>query len=246
MRILITNDDGIEAVGIRSLADVLGEKHEVYVIAPKTQKSAAGHGISVHTPITYTRLSAGNCKLRIAADGTPADCVKLAVLYFMKDRLPDLVISGINEGSNIGSDVIYSGTVSAALEGAYMGLRSIAVSNADRYFKEGYGFAANFISENLDKFVSASLPRFTVLNINYPPVKHCGIAVVPVGMNMYSDSFSEVEEGVLQISGFPETEGADENTDIIQIRKGNITVSPVKLDRNDYECLEKLKKEIIL
>lgn len=75
MRILITNDDGIEAVGIRSLADVLGEKHEVYVIAPKTQKSAAGHGISVHTPITYTRLSAGSCKLRIAADGTPADCV---------------------------------------------------------------------------------------------------------------------------------------------------------------------------
>ncbi len=242
MRILITNDDGIEAVGIRSIADKLSEKHQVYVIAPKTQKSAAGHGISVHSPITYTRLSSENCKLRIAADGTPADCVKLAALYFMKDRLPDLVISGINEGSNIGSDVIYSGTVSAALEGAYMGLRSIAVSNADRYFKEGYELAACFISDNLEKIVAFDMPAYTVLNINYPPVRHRGVAIVPVGMNMYSDSFSEVEEGVLQISGFPKTDGADENTDIIQIRKGMVTVSPVRLDRNDYDCLEKLKK----
>ncbi len=246
MRILITNDDGIEAVGIRSLADVLGEDHEVYVIAPKTQKSAAGHGISVHTPITYTRLPTGNCKLRIAADGTPADCVKLAVLYFMKDRLPDLVISGINEGSNLGSDVIYSGTVSAALEGAYMGIPSVAVSNADRYFEEGYGLAAKFVSDNLGKILAADLPRYTVLNINYPPVRHRGVAVVPVGMNKYADSFSEVEEGVLQISGFPKIDGIDEDTDIIQIRKGFVTVSPVKLDRNDYECLAKLKKGMSL
>ena len=242
MRILITNDDGIEAVGIRSLADKLGEKNEVYVIAPKTQKSAAGHGISVHTPITYTRLPAENCALRIAADGTPADCVKLAVLYFMKDKLPDLVISGINEGSNIGSDVIYSGTVSAALEGAYMGLRAVAVSNADRYFKEGYGLAAEFVSDSLDKIMGFDLPRYTALNINYPPVRHRGVSVVPVGMNMYSDSFSEVEEGVLQISGFPKTDGVDEDTDIAQIRKGFVTVSPVRLDRNDYRSLEKLKK----
>lgn len=244
MRILITNDDGINSVGLTTLANVLTEDHEVYVIAPLSQKSASGHGISVYSPITYTRLSSEKYSLRIAADGTPADCVKLAVLYFMKGELPDLVISGINEGANIGSDIIYSGTVSAALEGAYLGIPSIAVSNISRAFTEGYTLAANMLKDNLDKFLSVGMPRFSALNINYPPVPHKGIKFVKMGINPYSDCYTEVAEQSLLISGQPMTVGMEEDTDVIQVRNGYVTVSPITLDRNDYAFLEKMKRNM--
>ena len=243
MRILLTNDDGIESVGLRALCERLGAGHEIYVIAPATQRSAAGHGISVHSPLSYGVLDSGGCRMRIAVDGTPADCVKLAVLYFMKDRLPDLVIAGINEGSNVGSDVIYSGTVSAALEGAYMGVRSIAVSNSDRAFLDGYAFAADFVADNLAAFSSLHMPDYTALNINYPGERHRGSAVVPVGRNRYSDSFREVGANVLQIGGQPLDEETDGETDVSQVRRGFVTISPVTLDMNDYALLSRLKGE---
>ena len=246
MRILLTNDDGIESPGLGALAEVLQENHEVYVIAPRSQMSATGHGISVHNPITYTRLSAEKYMLRIAADGTPADCVKLAVLYFLKDRLPDLVISGVNEGANVGSDVIYSGTVSAALEGAYLGLQSIAVSNIDRNFTDGYGLAARLVRDNLDKLASFKLPRYSALNINYPAQTHKGIKLVRTGINYYSDSFEEVGRNALRIGGYPSADGMDEDTDVVQVAKGFATVSPVTLDRNDYASLEMLKRKVTL
>lgn len=246
MRILLTNDDGIDSPGLGALADVLQEKHEVYVIAPRSQMSATGHGISVHAPITYTRLSAEKYMLRIAADGTPADCVKLAVLYFLKDRLPDLVISGINEGSNVGSDVIYSGTVSAALEGAYLGLPSIAVSNIDRNFTAGYGLAARLVCDNLDKLLSVGLPRYSALNINYPAEKHKGVKLVRTGINYYSDRFEEVGADALRIGGVPTADGMDDETDVVQVSRGYATVSPVTLDRNDYRTLEMLKRNVRL
>ena len=246
MRILITNDDGINSVGLRTVADTLCVKHDVYVIAPESQRSATGHGISVHSPLRYRKLDSGGCRLRIAVDGTPADCVKLAALYFMKNGLPDLVISGINEGSNVGSDVIYSGTVSAALEGAYMGIRSMAVSNSDRSFTDGYALAAKFIAENLDALTAVRMPDYTALNINYPACKHTGVSVVPVGKNRYSDMFAEVGENMLKISGEPLGEATDNNTDVSQIARGHITVSPVTLDMNDYALLARLKEEFPL
>lgn len=246
MRILITNDDGIDSVGLTTLADALIEDHEVYVIAPSSQKSATGHGISVLSPIAYTRLSSEKYSLRIAADGTPADCVKLAVLYFMKDGLPDLVISGINEGANIGSDIIYSGTVSAALEGAYLGIPSIAISNISRAFTDGYALAAKMLKENLDKLISLGIPEYTALNINYPCEKHKGIKFVRMGINHYSDYFTEVGESSLRIDGQPMTEGMSDDTDVIQVRNGYVTVSPITLDRNDYAFLDKMKRNIKL
>lgn len=247
MRILVTNDDGIGSVGLRTVAKVLGKQHEVYVIAPVAQRSAAGHGISVHSPLAYEELEPDDgCRMRIAVDGMPADCVKLAVLHFMKDRLPDLVVSGINEGSNVGSDVIYSGTVSAALEGAYMGVRSIAVSNSDRTFLEGYALAAELVAGSLDEIMSFDMPDYTALNINYPGVRHRGIAVVPVGRNRYTDSFHEVRKGVLQIGGEPQDEETDTETDVSSVRRGFVTISPVTLDMNDYALLGKLREGFTL
>ncbi len=237
----MTNDDGIGAAGLTALADALTKEHDVYVIAPTSQKSAAGHGISVHSPITYTRLSPEKYSLRIAADGTPADCVKLAVLYFMKDGLPDLVISGINQGANIGSDIIYSGTVSAALEGTYLGIPSIAISNVSKKFIEGYTLAAEMLRRNLDKFMSFDMPPFTAFNINYPSQPHKGVKVVRAGINKYTDFFSEVGENSLLIDGEPTTDGMDEDTDVVQVRRGYVTVTPITLDRNNYAMLEKMK-----
>ena len=246
MRILVTNDDGIESVGLRSLTEALCEKHEVHVIAPVAQRSAAGHGISVHSPLPYKELAPHRCACRIAVDGMPADCVKLAVLYFMRDRLPDLVLSGINEGSNVGSDVIYSGTVSAALEGAYMGVRSVAISNVDRTFLEGYAMAADMLCRSLDALMTADLPDYTALNINYPSVPHRGVAVVPVGRNRYTDRFYEVGEGLLQIGGEPLDDESGTDTDVSLVQRGFVTVSPVTLDMNDYKVLEKLKEDLTL
>ena len=245
MRILITNDDGIESVGLRALAEELRDKHDIYVIAPVAQRSAAGHGISVHFPLAYERLEGMGCRRRIAVDGTPADCVKSAILYFLSDEMPDLVISGINEGSNVGSDVIYSGTVSAALEGAYMGIRSIAVSNIDRNFTEGYGLAAKFVSDNLDAIMAIDMPDYTALNINYPRFRHIGTAVVPVGRNRYSDHFREVGENLLQIGGEALDEESGDDTDVSMVRRGFVTISPVTLDMNDYKLLDRLGKEFL-
>ncbi len=242
MRILLTNDDGADSVGIRTLASVLRRSHEVAVVAPSSQRSAAGHGISLHAPVTYSSLDPEGCIMRIAADGTPADCVKLAALYFLKDSPPDLVISGINEGANIGSEVIYSGTVSAALEGAYLGFRSIAVSNTDPSFTDGYAYAAEMLADNLDRLLSFGLPPYTALNINYPRMKHKGIKIVGVGINRYSDSYTEAGERALKIGGYPVRDGMDEDTDVIQIENGYVTVSPVTLDRNDYAFLDKMKR----
>lgn len=244
MRILITNDDGINSVGIKTIADALSKEHEVYVIAPSTQRSATGHGITLHNPVTYTRLSSEKYKLRISVDGTPADCVKLAVLYFMKDGLPDLVISGINEGSNLGSEVIYSGTVSAALEGAYLRIPSIAISNADRNFAEGYELASALLCENLERFLAINLPPYTALNINYPPQKAKGLKATEIAINRYTDSYEKVGENGLLIGGLPDLEGMSENTDVKALEKGYATVSVVTLNKNDYKYMEILKGSI--
>ena len=246
MRILLTNDDGIGSRGLAALVRVLGERHEIYVIAPTTQRSATGHGISVHAPITYSRLFSDDCKLRISADGTPADCVKMAVLHFMKDCPPDLVVSGVNEGPNVGSDVIYSGTVSAALEGAYLGLPSIAVSNVARDNAEGYELAARLVSDKLDDLLSLGLPAYTALNINYPSARAKGIKIVRAAINHYSDRYSEVDERSLGISGEPISEGMDEDTDVAQIAKGSATVTPITLDRNDHAFLSVMKRNMKL
>ncbi|MBQ7227360.1 MAG: 5'/3'-nucleotidase SurE [Clostridia bacterium] len=244
MRILITNDDGVNSIGINTLADVLNEEHEVYVVAPSSQRSAAGHGISLG-PITYTRLSSGKYALRISADATPADCVKLAVLYFMKDRLPDLVISGINEGANIGSEIIYSGTVSAALEGAYLGFPSIAVSNVNRDYTEGYEKVARLIAENLERLADVDFPRHTALNVNYPSMEAKGIKITEIGINRYTDIYTEVGENTLVLGGLPDPSNMHENTDVIQISKGYVTVSAVTLDKNDYNFLQQLRRKFV-
>jgi 5'-nucleotidase len=164
MKILISNDDGILANGIRALIEVLGTEHDVYVVAPDRERSAAGHSLTLHTPLRVEELEPKfGAKRNWVTTGTPGDCVKIGLSAILsEDEKPDLVISGINHGPNLGADILYSGTVSCAMEGAMLGYPSIAVSLASlNYELESFMFAANFINKFLPKIKEIDFPKKT-------------------------------------------------------------------------------------
>ena len=241
MRILTVNDDGIDAIGIRVLAETLSEKHEVVMIAPDSERSAFSHSISIHKDIRVAELARPYKAYSIS--GTPADCVKLGVLHLLEYR-PDLVVSGINNGPNLGSDIMYSGTVSAALEAAYLGIRGIAVSLSDWNREEPlYRAAARLVADNLDAFLALNLPVSTVLNVNYPcGAPFIGLKPARIGLHVYDDVFVDSHEGV-RIKGYPLPYAYNEpDCDVELIKQGYATVSPIALDRNDYKSLEKMRE----
>lgn len=239
MRILLTNDDGIEADGIRALYTALCRAHDCTVVAPDGERSACSHSLSIHSELTYKKAFGG-----YAVSGTPADCVKLGILHLLKDK-PDLVLSGINNGSNLGSDITYSGTVSAALEGAYLGIRGIAVSlskhNAEAsYYRE----AAAFIAEHLEKLAALKLTNETILNINYPVrAPFAGVRFTKAGINLYDDTFVPTDtEGKVRLQGVAVAHDRNpRDCDVELIKQGYATITPIKLDRNDYASLAYLK-----
>ena len=194
MRILVTNDDGITAEGIYILAKELQKIGEVIVAAPNTEKSATGHAITIHHPLRVNKVKFFDTPIEAySINGTPADCVKLAVEALLKDRRPDLVISGINNGPNLGTDVIYSGTVSAAVEAAIMDIFSIAVSmggiNINQYLD-----AAKFVCRIVKKILHHQDMVDTIININYPTCSKeeiKGVKVTTLGIRKYTNSFIE-------------------------------------------------------
>ena len=155
MRILLSNDDGIASNGIRALSEALSENHEVYIVAPDRERSAAGHSLTLHTPLRVEKLEEPVYKSTASwvTTGTPGDCVKIAINAVLgPDEQPDLIISGINHGPNLGSDILYSGTVSCAMEGAMLGVPSIAMSLASMHCEyEDFKYAAKFIAAFVDK-----------------------------------------------------------------------------------------------
>ena len=239
MRILIANDDGIEAEGIVALYDALRSIHKCVVVAPDGERSAFSHSISIHSDLFYRKTEIG-----YAVSGTPADCVKLGILHLL-DTPPDVVISGINNGSNLGSDIMYSGTVSAAMEAAYLGVRGIAISlsnhNADSDY---YARAAKLLCEMLDTLLSLPLSADTVLNVNYPVrAPFAGVRFTKAGINLYNDTFVAGErDGGVRLKGVPvEHDGNPDDCDVELIKKGFVTVTPLRLDRNDYDGLARLQ-----
>ncbi len=250
MKLLISNDDGIFALGIRSLANALAiAGHEVTVVCPDRERSATGHGLTLHTPIRaevvesvfHPTVKAWSCS------GTPADCVKLAI-WALLDEAPDYVLSGINHGPNLGTDVLYSGTVSAAMEGLIEGIPSIAFSLASytaREFQPGVNFATSLLS----KLEAHPLPRLMLLNVNIPPVSEdaiAGVALTRQGVRRYYDVFQkrtdprgktyywlagEVLEEVEQPQdSYLPSEIA---TDVQKIRQNYITVTPLQYNLTD-------------
>ena len=197
MKILVSNDDGIAANGIRCLTETLALEHEVYVIAPDRERSAAGHSLTLHTPLRVEEVEAYHgVKRAWVTTGTPGDCVKIGINAILsKDEQPDVIISGINHGPNLGADILYSGTVSCAMEGAMLGVPSIAISLASmRYEYENFKYAAKFANLLLPKLKEFTFPKKSLLNVNIPALDEediAGVAITELGRRMFTDNYEK-------------------------------------------------------
>lgn len=195
MKLLISNDDGVYAIGIRTLANTLAEAgHDVTVVCPDRERSATGHGLTLHQPIRADRVeSLFHPAIKVwACSGTPSDCVKLA-LWALLDEPPELVLSGINHGSNLGTDVLYSGTVSAAMEGVIEGIPSIAFSLTS-FSATNFQPAADFAALLVRQIEKHPLPELTLLNVNVPAIDRSqiqGAIVTCQGVRRYVDVFEK-------------------------------------------------------
>lgn len=235
-RILVTNDDGVFSEGIQCLADALSEVARVTVVAPDREQSASGHSLTLHRPLRMRQIEQN----QYSVDGTPTDCVNLGILWLMADDPPDLVISGINFGSNLGDDVTYSGTVSATFEGVLLGVPSIAFSQevGDHLsFKRAARFARLFVGEVLQ----ADLPKDLLLNVNLPAETIRGVQWTRLGRRRYTQSVIEKQDPrgrrYFWIAGTPEWK-EEEGTDQSAISAGLVSVTPLHLDLTDHRGLE--------
>lgn len=246
MNILLTNDDGIYAEGLWALYQRLCERHSVTVVAPDRERTAVGHGITLHVPLRTHRVNINGNREGVAVNGTPADCVKLGLIEIL-DLRPDLVISGINFGANVGINVNYSGTVSAAREAALFGLPAIAVSMEGNNEEHLLGIAA-FISELAESVFEKGLPFGTFLNVNVPGIsieKVMGIRISRQSISPLSDYFEKRSDprnrpyywqgcDSSHIFETPDTDGAI-------LGKKYISITPIKCDTTDYDIMEELK-----
>ena len=238
-RILVTNDDGYFAAGINALAAALASVGEVYVVAPASEQSATSHSLTLTRPLRVRQLDAR----RYNVDGTPTDCIVLAVTTILKDTPPDIVVSGINHGANLGDDVTYSGTVAGALEGAICGLPGIAVSLTAR---EGdFTHAANFAATVARKVLADGLPPQTILNVNVPPGPVRGVRWAKQGTK---GAQTEITSGVdprglpyLWIGAQRFFEDVEPGSDYAAVKEGLVSITPLRAELTDYDLLEKWK-----
>lgn len=249
MRILVTNDDGIKARGIRELVAALSAKAEVYVFAPESQRSACGHGITVRSPITVAEVDFPGAARAWTVSGTTADCVKLGLRILKHEGIiVDFVFSGINHGSNLGTDTLYSGTVSGAIEGVINGIPSIALSvyhNNPKHFGPSCEMAVQAL-----QIAAGKLDGGTVLNINLPDVpaeEIKGLRITRLGAREYDEQFQphQDEEGTTSYiyTGEPVVySGLPGDIDVIAIQDGYVSITPLHYDLTSYQRVEEVKR----
>ena len=247
MNILLTNDDGIYAEGIYALYEALTKIGNVTVVAPEAEQSAVGHAITMSDPLRIKDAYRRRKHFGYAVSGTPADCVKIAIIKLLK-RKPDLVVSGINMGPNIGFSVLYSGTVSGATEGAILGIPSIAVS-LGTFTKADFSFAAAFSAKVAKKVHKYGLPKGTLLSINVPARKASkikGIKVTTQGKTPIFENFVKRTDPRKRtyywLTGEVMDLRGDRESDIVALKNGYVTITPLKYDLTDYGFLGDLKK----
>ncbi len=247
MRILVTNDDGIHAPGIRVLADALRGLGEVTVVAPDAERSAVGHAITLADPIKVREVSLDGVRCAFAVGGTPADSVKLAVCALMSEP-PDLVVSGINLGPNAGIAIIYSGTVSAATEGTLLGIPSMAVSLAT-FERPEWATAAQAARELARRLADDPLPRGVLLNVNVPNLSWesvRGYTAARMAPSRFVETFHGRRDprGNLYywMDGDLEIEGDPEGTDLRRLAEGWICLTPIHLDLTSPLGMERLRR----
>jgi 5'-nucleotidase len=238
--ILVSNDDGIHAPGLAALATALEAFGEVYVVAPDRERSAIGHALTLHRPLRVESLG----PRRFAINGTPTDCVNLAILGMLPVR-PDVVVSGINQGSNLGDDVTYSGTVSAAMEGTLLGVPALAVSLVEAGAGADYGPAARAAAELTRLLLRDHGRGVTLLNVNVPSGEPRGLRMTRLGRRVYSEKVTEQRDprGKLYywIGAGPPAWEAAEDTDFAAVHAGYVSVTPLHLDLTSYDGLRALK-----
>ena len=242
MRILFTNDDGYDSQGLHAVADLFKDEHDIAVVAPDVQKSGFSHSLTLKpVSVAYREVSGYDYKV-FAVGGTPVDCVKTARNVFFPK--PDLVVSGINNGGNLGSDIMYSGTVSAAVDAAHSGIRAVALSYVDRHATASdFARCAEIFKRNFDKIISLEIPPKTMLNINFPIGEPKGIQTVRMNtQETFVDVYSE-DDGKLIPSGHRDYSTLDKDTDEGYCLDGYITITPLTTDKTDYSLLERIKRE---
>jgi 5'-nucleotidase len=236
--ILVTNDDGVHAAGLLALATALDDLGDVYVVAPDREQSAVGHALTLHRPLRVTQVG----ERRFAVNGTPSDCVNLAVLGLLPER-PVLVASGINHGSNLGDDVTYSGTVSAAMEGTLLGVASIAVSRADAG-DAGFESAGTVARLVASRVLVEGLPAKTLLNVNVPAGPTSAIRMTRLGHRVYREKVvRETDPRGLPyywIGAGPPEWNEDEGSDISAVNRGLASVTPLHLDLTHHGALGRM------
>jgi 5'-nucleotidase len=234
--VVLTNDDGIHAPGLAALEKALAELGEVYVVAPEREQSTCGHALTLHRPLRPHRLG----ERRFAVNGTPADCVNLAVLGFLSAP-PVLIVSGINHGANLGDDVTYSGTIAAAMEGTILGVPSVAVSLVDGGDFDVAGRVARLIAMRV---LVSGLPPKTLLNVNVPAQAPRGIRLARLGHRVYLDKIVEQADprgrSHYWIGGGDARWDSLEGTDMGAVHEGFVSLTPLHLDLTNHRALMQL------
>lgn len=246
MRLLLVNDDGIHGEGIQTLARVLEEDHDLIIVAPENQRSASSHAITLTQPIIVKKVKLPNIKSNAySISGSPADCVRVALDKILEEPV-DMVISGVNMGVNLGMDVLYSGTVSAAIEANIYSIPSIAISAEFRDEKCHYNIAAKYVKWFIDKVNHRFLNSKTVININTPCINEeeiKGVKVCKIGEGIYDYYFVEEnsdEEMSLSISG-RRREELKKDTDRYYLKEGYVTVTPLQYDLTNFGLIEEVE-----
>jgi 5'/3'-nucleotidase len=256
MKVLLTNDDGIHATGLHAMRRALLDVSEVElaVIAPDSNRSATARSITTRKPLWVDEVELGDGTSGFATDGTPVDCVRFAALGLVEFE-PELIVSGINHGSNLGDDITYSGTVAAALEGIVLGIPAIAVSQqAERglvdfragrtWERDDFEQAAAFVARMVEELTHVPMPAGTLLNVNCPAGEVQGVSACRLGKRIYRDRLELAEEadGRRRYHIYGEEPGyeRDPHTDFAAIAEGRIAVTPLHFDLTDQAGIEAL------
>ncbi len=236
--VLVTNDDGVHAAGLAALARALDDLADVYVLAPEREQSACGHSLTLHRPLRVEPVR----ERWFAVNGTPSDCVNLGVLGFLPER-PVLIVSGINHGTNLGDDVTYSGTVSAAMEGVLLGVPSVAVSLVSGGDFAEAGRAARLVAARV---LGEGLPPKTLLNVNVPADPPRGIRVTRLGHRVYSGRIVEQTDPRGRthywIGGGEPAWELLEGSDMAAVNEGFVSVTPLHLDLTSHRALVEMRE----
>lgn len=245
-RILVTNDDGIHAPGLKVLEKIAKSlTSDVWVVAPESEHSGASHSLTLRRPLQISKVATR----KFAVSGTPSDCTLIAVNHLMKDRRPDIVLSGVNRGANLGEDVLYSGTVAAAMEGAMLGIPAIAFSQVRVRAKDKLHWetAAAFGPDVVRKLVSIAWPKGVLMSVNFPPVPPKEVTGIDVGRQGRRMSQVEVvhardpfEREVTWIGDFPTDEPEHPETDLGIVMSKAVSVTPLHFDLTHVAMLRRM------